>query len=102
MSVRPCTCHVMDDGRPCEAHPQGMLGPTCDCDGPHYAGIKIHWDRCATQYPNEPKVYAISNEAASNIEAFQAKHGRMPRGVAETLAAMLHGAEAAVDETGPA
>lgn len=67
--------------------------PACDCDGPVFMGAKVHWDQCATMRPNEPKVYAISHQAASNIEAWAARHGRMPMGAAETMGAMLHGAE---------
>lgn len=68
--------------------------PICDCDGPHYCGIKIHWDQCATNHPNEPKTYLISQRAADNVEAFRQKYGRMPYANEEAIAAMLHGADA--------
>lgn len=70
-----------------------MPDPVCDCGGFSLGGIHGHWDNCATQYPDRPRAYLISQQAADNVLAFEGRHGRKPKGVTETLAAMLHGAE---------
>ena len=59
-----------------------------------YCGIDLVHDDA---FDDTPQTYLISNTAAKNIEAFTAKHGRMPCGVVETMAAMLHGADTDVD-----
>lgn len=57
-----------------------------------YCGIPIQMD--STIGDAEPKSYLISDQAAANIERFRLKYGRMPHGVVETMAAMLHGDQA--------
>lgn len=66
--------------------------PSGDCSmvAITYHGIPIHWDEPS----NETEAYLIGERATANIEAFQSRYGRMPIGVTEALAAMLHGAEA--------
>lgn len=73
-----------------------MTEPSCTCGGGSFDGVTFHWDHCDIMRPNEPRGYIISEHAADNIRAFAAKHGRMPSGTTETLAAMLRGADADV------
>lgn len=76
-----------------------MTTPKCTCNGASFMGTPIHWDDCPTL--GEPSgVVAISPEAAGNIQAFERKYGREPRGAVETMAAMLHGAKAEAGNSG--